>query len=340
MKVYANKLIEHLARKLSPVYIITGDEPMQLNQCCDAVREHARMLGYAERTVFSVDIDKNCQDFLRSAENLSLFSNQKIIEIRMPSGKPGKEWGQALNYYMDNMPADTLLLISGGKLERGVSSSAWYKKADKQGVTTAVWPLKHNEILRWIGNRFRQHNLKVTASAIGLIAIRVEGNLLAAEQEISKLTLLFPQGKIDDADVISSVANSSRFSVFDLTDAALENSIPRITRILYSLQAEGVAPVLVLWSMSQDVRRLCEVSQMQYRGASIDEAINKVRMPPMRRALIRKAVSRHCHKSTLELQSCCAHLDRLIKGSEKGNIWHELLQLALLIAGNKFLIWK
>ncbi len=335
MKVYVNQFNEHLRKKLHAVYIISGDEPMQLNQCCDAVREQARRSGYLDRSVYSVDIDSNHTEFLQSAGNFCLFADRKIIEIRMPKGKPGKEWAKALNSYMDQAPDDTLLLVSGGKLERGVTASAWYKKAAKLGVTTAVWPLKANELHSWINARFRYHKLQATRSAIGLLAARVEGNLLAAEQEISKLALLISSGKVNDSDVVSSVANSSRYSVFDLADAALENNTPRTTRIIYSLQSEGIAPALVLWSLSQDVQRLCLVVQLCKLGTTLENAISKAPMPPMRRALIKKAVQFHCERSAIEMQSHCAYLDRLLKGREKGDIWQELLQLALMIAGKQ-----
>ncbi len=333
MKIYADKLQEHLRRTLKPVYIITGEEQMQLNQCCDQVREKARQLGFTERTVYSVDIDNNYQDFLQSSDNLSLFGEKKIIEIRMPKGKPGKEWGQAINTYIQRPPEDTLLLVSGKKLERGVANSAWYKKADSLGVTVSVWPLQPAQMLSWIGTQLRQNNMRATRTAVQLIAQRVEGNLLAAEQEIKKLSLLFAGSELSDAQVISAVANSSRFTVFELSDAALDANAQRTTRILNTLESEGVAEVLVLWSLSQDVQRLCEVVQLQTAGIAADDAIRKARVPPMRINRLRKALHRHTEKSCLLMMSRCAFLDRLIKGRESGDVWAELLRLALLIVG-------
>lgn len=335
MKVYTDRFREQLQKGLMPVYVITGEEQLQVNECCDHLRSRARSEGYTERAVYSVDIDANYDEFLQSADNLSLFSERKIIEIRLPKGKTGKEWGQALNTYLSDPPPDTLLLVNGGKLERGVQGSTWYKKADKLGVTVTAWAKNPNEMLAWISGKMRANKLRASRSAIGLIMQRVEGNLLAAEQEIQKLALLFPDSEIHDAEVISSVANSSRYSVFDLTSAALDGNATRAVRILQGLRAEAVALVLIHWSLHQEVKMLSSIAQAQLGGLAPDAAIKNARVAPKRIVQVKRALHRHTERQWLKMLSQCARLDRLVKGRERGDAWIELQDLVLSIAGKK-----
>jgi DNA polymerase-3 subunit delta len=335
MKLYPNKLSAHLSSALKPVYIITGDEPMQVNECLDAIRVKARKEGYLERTLYSVDIDSSYDDFLLETDNMSLFSDKKIIEIRMPKGKPGKEWAKALNNYLDRPSEDTLLLLSGAKLERGVSTSAWFKKADKIGVKIETWPLDPQKMMAWISAQMLKAKLRATHSAKTLIAQRVEGNLLAAEQEILKLSLLYPDIEIGDAEVISSVANSSRYSIFDLSAAALSGHSAKACKILQALRGEGVADVLVLWSLSQEARLLAQIAQAQLSGVSSDAAMKAARVQPKKIALIKTALHRHNERSCLSMLALTSRLDRLIKGRETGDAWAEMLELTMMLSGKK-----
>ncbi len=335
MKIYANKFNDHLKQDLRPVYVVTGEEPLQVNECCDALRKKARKEGYTERTVYSVDIDSGHQEFLQSADNMSLFAERKIIEIRLPKGKTGKEWGAALNNYLSKPTEDTLLIVSGHKLDRGVASSAWYKKADKTGVVVTVWRKNTREMVGWVNKKMREHKLRTTRGAVELIVVRVEGNMLAAEQEIQKLSLLFPESEIREGEVISSVANSSRYSVFDLSNAALEGKAKRVARILKGLQGEGVALVLIHWALTQEVRSLSTIAQLQLSGVAPDAAISKLRIARNKIAPVKNALHRHTEKDWISMMANTARLDRMIKGRESGDIWNELLELALFIAGKK-----
>jgi DNA polymerase-3 subunit delta len=338
VKLYSNRFKEHLSKGLKPVYVITGEEPLQVNECSDALREKARAEGYTERLVYSVDIDTSSDEFLQASDNLSLFAEKKLLEVRLPRGKTGREWAQALNRYLDAPPDDMVLLVCGGKLERGVSNSAWYKKADKLGATVTTWPKNPQELLAWIEQRLQQHGLRATRSAKALIAQRVEGNLLAARQEIDKLALLYPDAQIGDAEVMSAVANSSRYSVFDLTQAALEGNARRACKILQVLEGEGVAEILVHWSLAQEVRQLSQIAQQQLAGVPAETALRQARVPRHRVALVRKALNRHTERQWLTLLRQAARIDRLIKGRESGDAWVELLQLALGIAGTQLAI--
>ena len=335
MKVYPNRFNESLKRGLQAVYVITGDEQLQVNECCDALRDAARKQGYTERKVYSVDIDSGYEEFLQSSDNLSLFAELKVIEIRLPRGKTGKEWGQALNRYLEKPPEGTLLLVSGNKLERGVSNSAWHKKADKLGVVVNTWRKNPGELLTWVADRLRGYRLRASRTAMTLIVQRVEGNMLAAEQEIQKLALLFPDSEIGEAEVIASVADSSRYTVFDLTHAALEGNPSRVVRILQSLQSEGVAQALVHWSVAQEIKTMSSIAQAQLAGTAPDKAIANARLPRNKVALARKALQRHTERSWLSMLAHAARIDRMIKGRESGDCWNELLELTLFVAGRK-----
>ncbi len=335
MKIYPNRLSEHLRQGLKPVYVISGEEQLQVNECCDAIRACARSQGFAERAVYSVDIDTNHDEFLQSADNLSLFAEKKILEIRLPRGKTGKEWARVINRYLDSPPDDTLLIIFGTKLERAVQSSAWYKKADKLGGVITAWPKKHQEILNWIGKRLGQLHLRASRSAITLIARRIEGNMLAAEQEMQKLALLYPGVEIGDAEVISAVADSSRYSVFDLSNAALDGNAARTAKILYTLRAEGVSEVLILWSVSQEIKLVSGIAQAQLAGLASDAAINGAGVARNRIGLVKKALHRHTERDWLKMLAKAIRLDRIIKGRESGEFWDEILELTLFLAGRK-----
>ena len=338
MKVYPEKFNDHLMRGLKPVYVITGEEPLQVNECCDLVREHARQEGFDERIVYSVDIDTGCDEFLQASDTLSLFAEKKLLEVRLPKGKTGRDWAQALNTWLDRPPEDTLLLVSGHKLERGVASTAWYKKADKLGITVQTWAKNPQQLVSWINRTLQQNGLRASRSAVGLIAQRVEGNMLAAEQEIRKLALLFPDAEIGDSEVITSVANSSRYSPFDLTHAALDGNAARAARILQVLRGEGVADALIHWALTQDVKLLLNIAQSQLSGAAPDTAIGKARVPRNRIPLVKKALNRHTERHWLQMAASCSRLERMIKGRESGDVWSELLELALFIAGRKLTI--
>lgn len=335
MKVYPEKIGDHFSKGLKPVYVISGEEQLQVNECCDAVRDQARQEGYTERSVYSVDIDTSCDDFLQSSDNMSLFAERKILEIRLPKGKTGRDWAQAINTYLGNPPEDTILLISGYKLDRGVSSTAWYKKADKLGVTVMTWPKNPQQMTAWVNQKLYANQLRASRSAVGLIVQRVEGNMLAAEQEIQKLALLFPDSEIGESEVIASVANSSRYSVFDLTNAALDGNAVRVARVLQALRGEGVAEVLVHWSLAQDIKLISNVAQLQLAGSAADVAINSARVPRNKISLIKKALNRHTERHWLQMTEQVARLDRMIKGRETGEVWNELLNLALFVAGQK-----
>ena len=330
----ADQLAGHLRQSMAPLYFIHGDETLLSNECADAVRAAARARGYSERQVFAVEAGFDWNTLRAASDSLSLFAERRILELRVPSGKPGKEGSQVLREYAERPAEDTLLLIVSGKLESAARRSKWVQALDQAGVSIAVWPVDAAQLPGWIDRRMRAHGMRAGREALQLIAERVEGNLLAAAQEIEKLYLLHGAGELDADTVAELVADSARYDVFGLVDAALGGDAPHARRILDGLRGEGVDPTLVLWALSREIRSLTVMArQLQGSGLAQVLATNKVwdkRKPPVSAAL-----QRIRGRQWWQLLQHCARLDRVIKGRAAGSAWDELLQLTLNLAGHR-----
>jgi len=237
MKLFPDKLDAHLAKGAAPIYLLHGDEPFQLMELGDRLRIQAREQGYDEREVIIANEEADWSQFRDSAANMSLFSALRLIELRLPSGKPGRSGGEALREYCANPAPDVRLVISSAKLDRSASNSAWFKAIDKVGVTIAVWPIEASRLPRWLAGRLAAKGLQATPEALSLIAERVEGNLLAANQEIERLALLFPNGVLEADQVLEAVADSARYSISDLSTAVLMGQAGRSLRVLQGLHS-------------------------------------------------------------------------------------------------------
>ncbi len=333
LKLYPDKLADHLSRQTAPVYLLYGDEPFQLMQLGDQMRAHAKASGFEERQVIHASDDSDWALFRESADSMSLFSERRIIELRMQTGKPGRTGGEVLKQYCANPAADVLLIISAGKLDRSGTSSAWFKAIDKVGVTIGVWPIAAKQLLVWLKARLQSQGLQATPEAIALIAERTEGNLLAANQEVERLSLLYPEGQLSAEQVLAAVADSARYSINDLTEAALAGRAARCLHVLEGLRDEAVPPVLVLWSLNQEIRSATRAAEAIAQGVPVDKAIKGAgvwasRIPPLKNAL-----SRHDAQAWLKMLSKTSLLDRQIKGQASGNVWDSFAELCLLLAG-------
>lgn len=332
MKVYPDKLEQALGRGTAPIYLVHGDEPLQLDEIADRLRAHARTEGYDERTVIVANEDADWAALRAAGDSLSLFSERRLIELRLPTGKPGRVGGEALKTWALDPPPDVLLLISSAKLDRGGSSSAWFKAIDKAGVTIAVWPVDAAQLPGWLKSRLSRHGLHATPEALSLIAERVEGNLLAAAQEAERLALLYPAGELDAQQVLAAVSDSARFSVGDLVPAVLRGDATRAVRILRGLAATGEAPVLVLWALSQEVRAGARVAEAQAAGASIESAMKGAGVWANRQADLKQALQRHDAGAWLGFLADISRLDRHSKGQEPGDVWVAFEQVCVNIA--------
>ena len=310
--------------------MVSGDEPLQLMETTDSVRAACRHHEYSEREVFDVDAGFDWQRFRDEANSLSLFASRRIQDLRLPTGKPGKDGGQALKDYAANPPEDTVLLITAGKLEAAQKKSAWFKALDQAGVIVQCWPVGADGLPAWVKQRFQARGMQAGREVVDYVCQRVEGNLLAAAQEIDKLHLLVGPGAVDIEDVREAVADSARFSVFELADSALAGDRTRVIRILHGLHAEGIEPVLVTWALAKDIRLLAAVSAN--RDAA-DYALKRAGVWQNRLSLYKACLARHSTTRFNRLLQRCARIDAITKGQQPGNVWDELQTLGYQLAG-------
>jgi DNA polymerase-3 subunit delta len=341
MNLRLEQLDSHLQSELAPVYILSGDEPLLVQEAADSIRAAARQQGYASRELMHVERSFDWNSLLDAANNLSLFAERRIIELRMPTGKPGDAGRKALMAYCQRPAEDTLLLIITGKLDSAAQKSKWYTTLGKSGVAINAWPLEANRLPTWLGQRMRERGMQADAAALDLLAERVEGNLLAASQEIEKLHLLHGEGRIRVEDIADAVTDNARFDIYRLMDTALEGDAAKTAKMLSALREEGTEAILLLWVISREIRSLASlaadcapVSGGRPDPAMIDQAMTQTRVWQRRKSLTKKALMRHGPKRWQAFVCAAAHADKVLKGQAPGNVWDELLQLCLAVAGS------
>jgi len=256
MKLTLESLPAQLEQRLLPAYLVSGDEPLQVNEAGDRIRARARAAGFAEREVFFIERAASIWDEAQqAAQSLSLFASRRTVEIRLPTGKAGVAGGAALQRLIAAAGEDLLLLVITGRLERDTQSAEWVRALEARGAWLPIWPPNRAQVPQWLRQRARAVQLELEEPAAALLAERCEGNLLAAQQEIDKLALLLPAGtRVGVAEVAASSADSARFDVFQLGEAVRATDATRALRILGGLQAEGAEPPLVLWALLRELR--------------------------------------------------------------------------------------
>lgn len=332
MKLTPEHLPKHLSERLSPLYFISGDEPLQVTEAVDRIRSAARQSGFTEREVHVATAGFDWRALTGSIQNLSLFASRRLIEIRIPTGKPGREGSAVLTELADSLPPDTMLLVITSHLDSRSASSRWAKALAKAGVWIAVRPLPTHKIPAWLGRRLEQAGLQYDEAALELLAARIEGNLLAARQEIDKLVLLADGGRVTVDTVREAVADSARFDVFQLADAAIGLEAGRAIRILQGLQREGVPETLTLWALVREIQTLVELSCRIGQGSSISAALAEAHVWQTRRGIVGECLQRHTPRSIEGLVSKACQVDRIVKGARFGQPWNALTELTLAIA--------
>jgi DNA polymerase-3 subunit delta len=332
MRLRADQLQAHLQKGLAPVYFITGDEPLQVLEAGDAVRARARELGYSDRQVMNVDKGFDWNALAEAGASLSLFAEKRLLELRV-TGKPPEAGTKALREYVERLPEDTVLLITCGKLDKKALSTKWAQAVERAGVLIQVWPVEEGQLSDWIARRMRARGMQPSREAVTLLGERVEGNLLAAAQEIDKLLLLLGPVRVELEQVAASVADSSRFNVFGLTDTALAGRADRAVRMVQGLRGEGVAPQLVCWALGREIRALASMAGAAAGGEPLEAVLARHRVWDRRKPLIKGALRRHSPARWYALVRACARAERAIKGAAVGNPWDELIQLTLGLAG-------
>ncbi len=322
MKLQPDNLAAHLEQRLLPLYLISGDEPLQAGEAADAVRAAARARGYTEREVHFIERGgaSGWEDILQSAQSLSLFASRRIVEIRIPSGKLGSE-GAMLQRLIEAAGDDLLVLILSGRIEGGAKTPAWAQAAEERGAWLAVWPIEAGRLPAWLKGRLKGAGVEATDEAVALLVARTEGNLLAARQEVDRLALLYAGGRVGATDVAGSVGDSTRFTVFNLGDAVSAADAARALRVLAGLRSEGEEAVLVIWALLRELRGL----EAEASGRSDPAAMRQRGWAPPR--------ARRPALPFAELTRRAARADRMAKGAARGEVWDELALLATELCG-------
>ena len=333
MKISGDHLAASLARGLGPIYLVSGDEPLLVNEAADAIRARARADGFTERDLHVVERGFDWNGLLAASRALSLFAQRKIVEIRMTNPTPGEQGGGAIVELAEQHSADNVVLVITGKLDGRTQNSRWVSAIEKHGALVQIWPLDLPRLPGWIRERLGRHGLVAEPAAASLLAERVEGNLLAAHQEIEKLALLLPPGPLSAATVLESVADSARFDVLQLGEAAMRGQTSRALRILEGLRGEGVELVLVLWAVNKDLQWIARAQHLMHNGQSADSAMNAIYVWRPRQTAMKQALARLKPEAVRGLLLDAARVDRAIKGVVRTDPWVEVEALVARFAG-------
>jgi DNA polymerase-3 subunit delta len=341
MQIRADALAQQLAKALRPIYTVYGDEPLLAQEAADQIRAAARAQGYDERKVFSVaGAHFDWAPVLGAAQALSLFSERQLIEIRIPSGKPGKDGSEALQRYCARLPEDVVTLITLPRLDKTQTNSAWFTALDGAGATVRVDPVERRALPQWIAQRLVAQGQRVQGGEAGqrtlnFFADRVEGNLLAAHQELQKLGLLHPPGELSFEQIEAAVLNVARYDVFKLSEAVLGGQVARVLRMLEGLRAEGEAAVLVHWALAEDIRALKRVRDAVDAGKPLPLAMREARVWGPKERLFERIVPGLRAADLLQLVQAAQICDGLVKGLRHPDwpvdAWAGLQRLALLL---------
>lgn len=335
MLLKGEQLAAHLERELRPLYVVYGDEPLLVIEAADSIRAKARQQGYSEREVLTVLPHFDWNQLLAAGGNMSLFGDRKLIDLRIPTGKPGKEGGAALQDWCRKLSPDNLLLVALPELDWREEKAVWFTTLVNAGVAIKLNAPPLAELPGWIAGRLRRQQQSADLESLKFIAERVEGNLLAAHQEIQKLGLLYPTGALAPAQVREAVLNVARYDLDGLREALLAGDLGRLTRTLDGLMHEGEPPPLVLWAMSEEIRTLAVVRSGLDRGKPLDAALKDAKVWGPRLNPVKKALQR---LSTATIEAALQHagkIDRLAKGAAQGNIWEEFLRLGMHLSAQK-----
>lgn len=342
MKIKPDQLKSHLqksvqTKQLSPIFIISGDEPLLSQEATDAIRGTARQLEFTERETFDIDARFDWNLVFNEFNSLSLFADKKILELRITNGKPGDKGSKALCELCENLNDGNLLLIILPKLDKGAYQSKWMKALESKGTHIQVWPVTPEQLPRWINQRLVQSGISASQAAVDILADRVEGNLLAAMQEINKLKLLSLEGKVD-ADIMSTVvADSARYNLFSFVDKVLDGDAQSAAKALRGLENEGTEPLALLWAITRELRTLNKASHQILLGNSKDKALKSAGVWDKRIPIFRKALSRLSPAHLRMLMHQAGAIDRGVKGLRQADIWDELTTLVLSFAGSQTL---
>ena len=329
MQLRAEQLEAHLKKSLAPLYVVHGDEPLLAIEAADAIRAAARAKDYRERDLFIAERYFDWGELFQAGASLSLFGSRKIVELRIPTGKPGAEGAKAIERYCGNLNPECLTLVSLPRLDKAGQGSAWFGALGAAGALIDIRKIERSRLPEWIGQRLARGGQRAGRAVLEFLADRVEGNLLAANQEVQKLALLLPAGELSLNEVQAAVSNVARYDVQGLAEALLTGDLTRYARVLEGLRGEGEAPTFVLWALSEELRAVSRILAGVSAGRQVEQLFRENRVWRSKEAAMKAALRRFSRNTVDAALSHAATIDRVIKGIAKGNAWDEFLKLGL-----------
>jgi DNA polymerase-3 subunit delta len=335
MRIRSEQLAGQLNKQLMTAYLVCGDELLITQECCDIIRQHCRKEGISEREVLNVDRSFDWSQLLDAGQSMSLFGERKLIELRLGGSKMDQKTSATLQEYLQRADGSNILLVSCGKLDSRSMNSKWVKALDSAGAVIQVWPIDRQHLNNWIMQRMRNIGLKADNDAVALLADRVEGNLLAADQEISKLKILAGEKTITAGIVANAVASSARYDIFKLIDTALAGNAGNALQMLNSLQAEGGEDIAMLGAITREIRTLYQCAQQLEQGGGVDRVLDGARVWDKRKALYKNALRRLKSLQLGKLLQLATRIDAAQKGQSKENGSVLFANLVALLAGQQ-----
>ncbi|WP_111977703.1 DNA polymerase III subunit delta [Algibacillus agarilyticus] len=338
MRIYFNQLEKQLKQSLPNVIMVFGDEPFQLQSALDRIRQVAKEQGCEERVRWTHDNQFNWQLLLDEAQALSLFATKKLIELEIPTAKPGREGSKILQAWAELADNEHILLLWGGKLGREQTNSKWFKLLDKTAWYIPVYDIEREQLPNWLRQQCQQQGLNITHNAIGLLAHLFEGNLLSASQEITRLSLIFPNQEIDVKEIRHAVSDQSRFTVFQLVDDLLEGKFEQAMHILQRLEGEELEPVIISWALQKEADTLTQLQLAKQQGQSIEATFKSLRIWQQKQAAYKQALQRLDLPTLETILMSLAHFDMQYKTSGIKNPYTLLAHCCLLFGADPRLI--
>jgi len=333
MQIRPEQIAQHASQGVAKSYLLTGSEPLILQECADTIRAAARDAGCTERERIDASDKDAWQTLIQSGGAMSLFADRKLIEIQLDSGKPGTEGSKAIQEYL-SLDTEDVLLIVAGKIDKQSQRAKWFTALDQSGVIVTVWPISAREMPDWIARRCQQRGLNADRGAVDLLAERVEGNLLASAQEVKKLSLLKQDTQITAEIVAEVVGESARYNTFGMVDTALAGDSKGALRALRGLRAEGNQPPPVLWTLSREIRTLIDCHALSAKGKSVASSLNQLGVWRSRLPLMQAAADRHTRDSLDDCLSLLFAADGSAKGFLAGDAWDVLEALVVKLSSS------
>ncbi len=335
MKLRANQLKQHFERGgPQPLYIVSGEEPLLIQEACDAIRAAVKAAGFLEREVYPADNQFNWHAVLESANSMSLFGDRKLIEIRQDKPKFDDAAKKALTDYLGRPNPDTVILIILPKLEKAFTSSKWFTALENTAQHVQIWPMEIRELPAWIDARMRAHGMIPSRDAVKLLSERVEGNLLAASQEIEKLRLLAGTGNIDAEAIANAVTDHARYNIYDLVDQAIEQQTEHALKMLYFCRASGEEPPVLLWAFAKELRTLTAMQYQAQKGVQLAKLFQDFRVWDKRKPVVQRALGKQPLANLEAAVQLISRIDRTVKGWAPGDAWEGIAALILLLGGH------